>query len=68
MVPGSFSKEFNGSRPNRKVSLYRNRLCRPFYLFMWLLPYIALGMALYAFGYMLMQNNRGNNKNRRNRR
>ena len=39
-----------------------------FYLFMWLLPYIALGMALYAFGYMVMQNNRGKDKNRRNRR
>jgi hypothetical protein len=35
-----------------------------YYLLMWLLPYIAIGFALYAFGYLVIQSNQ-NNRNRR---
>jgi len=39
-----------------------------YYVLMSLLPYIAIGFALYAFGYLVMENGRNNRKNRRNRR
>ena len=33
-----------------------------YYLLMWLLPYIALSFALYAFGYLILQSNRNNRR------
>ncbi len=35
-----------------------------YYIFLWVLPYVALGFALYAFGYLVLENHR---KNRRKR-
>ena len=35
-----------------------------YWLLMWLLPYIALAFALYAFGYLIFESNRNNRRNR----
>ena len=39
-----------------------------YYVLMWLLPYLAIGFALYAFGWLVIENGRDKSKNRRNRR
>jgi hypothetical protein len=36
-----------------------------YWIFMWLLPYIALFFALYAFGLLVLANNQNNRRNRR---
>ena len=35
-----------------------------YWLLMWLLPYIALALALYAFGHLVFASNRNNRRNR----
>jgi hypothetical protein len=35
-----------------------------YWLLMWLLPYLALAFALYAFGYLIFESNRNNRRNR----
>ncbi len=36
-----------------------------YWILLWLLPYIALAFALYAFGYLFLESNRNNRRNRR---
>lgn len=36
-----------------------------YYVFLWLLPYVAMFFALYAFGYLIWQSNRNNRRNGR---
>ena len=47
-----------------KVVCYGLGCVIAYYVLMWLMPYLALGFVLYAFGYLVMESKRNNRRNR----
>lgn len=41
-----------------KIACYGLGCAFAYYIFLWILPYVAMGLVLYAFGYLMIQGNR----------
>ncbi len=48
-----------------KIACYAVGCFIAYWILLWLLPYLALGFVLYAFGYVLLESKRHNRRNRR---
>lgn len=35
-----------------------------YYIFLWIMPYLAIGLAVYAFGYLVLESKKANRRKR----